>query len=103
MHGAMMMLVALGGLGCQNTVGDRATPPPPSLPAIAGPEATPFPTAATPPPYPGYFPVGDPDIVDTDEVGLIRRTFYSFFWGRDPDVKSAREVEASVFGYWSRN
>jgi hypothetical protein len=97
----MLMLVALSGLGCQNK-----TENPSDLPAVlAAPAASPAPetpaVTTTPPPYPRYFPQNypDPDAMYTTHMDSFRATLYSFIFGHDPGMPSAKEIEESVFGY----
>ncbi len=100
MHSAIVILMAVSGLGCQNPSSDATNLPTPLSPVVSS-AANPFPSNAIPPPYPGYYPVGDPDLPDTSQQGILGRTFCSFFLGRDPDVRTPSEIEASVFGYGS--
>ena len=102
MQGAIVMLMALSGLGCQNRSNDVGDAPTAST-TVVTPSVDPIPGYTTPPPYPRYFPENDSNV----EWGYrtpwdaMRATFCSFFLGRDPDVPTAREIEASVFGYGS--
>ncbi len=128
MQGAIVMLLALTGLGCQNKPVDSTdlpavlTPAPatpsPEAPAAAttaipspetqaaattaspSPETSAATTTATPPPYPRYFPETYPDIEElySTHLGSLYATFYSFVFGHDPGIPSAREIEASVLG-----
>lgn len=98
MQATVVMLLALGGLGCQNPASDL-----PPLPPVSGvpagqslgsaPYYNPVPSGcATYAGCPGYG--GDPS--DDDSFGrCLRDTFCSFFIGRSPDVPSAREIEAA--------
>ena len=115
MQAAILMLVALTGLGCQNKPIDSTDPPAVLTPAPASPsqeapaaettaspspEAPPAETTATPPPYPRYFPetYPDPEAVYGDPLGILHATLYSFVFGHDPGIPSAHEIEASVLG-----
>ncbi len=112
MQATVVMLIALGGLGCQNPISD-VSPLPPATGALAASDLPPLPPAASAPagPYERYpvpsYPApfgsmtdarwhgigGDP----SDDVSFgscLRDTFCSFFIGRSPDVPSAREIEA---------
>lgn len=154
MQGALVMLLTLSGLGCQNP---KESPPPPpgaeagiaALPAprtqagIAPPsspvspaapgnarpmspdggqaDVAPLPSIPTapplgdgtaasgptgdgatsfvpPPPYPVYSggPFSGLDVHEDNSFGgCARNTFWSFFIGRDPNVPSARDIEAA--------
>jgi len=98
MQGAMVILIALSGLGCQNRAVDAGNPPAPPSPIVSS-EVDPFPSNAIPPPYPSYYPVGDPNSADITRQGALRKTLWSFFLGRDPEVRTPREIEAEIFGY----
>ncbi len=119
MQAAILMLMALSGLGCQNKPVDStempqvlapapsATSPAPEAPVAPAPstgspapEAPTTETTATPPPYPRYFPESYPDIEDlySTHLGIMTATLYSFVFGHDPGIASAQEIEASVFG-----
>ena len=93
MQATVVMLIALGGLGCQNPGGDL----PPLPPITAGPAETSADTpayASAPAAYPVYAsnPVILGDIPEDDSLGgCLRETFCSFFIGRSPDVPSARD------------
>ena len=115
MQGAILMLVAVTGLGCQNKPIDSTDPPAVLTPAPASPspeapaaettasespEAPAAETTATPPAYPRYFPETYPDVEDiySTHLGSLYATFYSFVFGHDPGIPSAQEIEASVIG-----
>jgi hypothetical protein len=115
MHAVVVMLIALGGLGCQNP----ASTAPPALPAVEVPASQPAtpavsplsdvgPTAplgdvsttdnAPPPPYPVYSggPFANAAVPEDDSFRTcLRNTFCSFFIGKDPGVPTAREIEAA--------
>jgi hypothetical protein len=107
MQATMVMLIALGGLGCQNPVSDL----PPILPDVrqsasqpstdassVTPESPAAPASPAPMPYPGppQDPFGDPNAGDDDSFGTcVRNTFCSFFIGRDPGIPTAAEIEAA--------
>jgi hypothetical protein len=100
MQGAMVMLMALSGLGCQNKIDDSGGLPT-AISPIVSPATTPALGAVTPPPYPQYVVSGfdDTQAGDTNHWGVLRSTLYSFVIGHDPDVMTAREIEASAYGY----
>jgi hypothetical protein len=102
MHGAILMLVALTGIGCQNKPVDSTDLPPVLTPAPASTSLEAPAAAATtsPPPYPRYFGPTYPDVEEmySTHLGSLRATFYSFVFGHDPGIPSAAEIEASVFG-----
>ena len=111
----LVMMLALSGLGCQNganAVIDTLPMPGHQIDALpftssqgtAGGGSVPYANTFTPSPYPeigtrvydrysSYEP--------TDWHAEWRKTLYSFVWGRDPDVSTAREIEASVYGFQS--
>jgi hypothetical protein len=98
MQATVVMLLALGGLGCQNPASDLPPIPPiSSVPAgqsqgsasYDNPVPSGYPTHAG---WPGY----GVDPSDDDSFGsCLRETFCSFFIGRSPDVPSAREIESA--------
>ena len=106
MQATVVMLIALGGLGCQNPV-DNVPPIPPVAGQPAAPSTgsvpayEPAPSSYTPY-YGGGFDSADP--YDDESFGAcVRDTFCSFFIGRSPDVPSARQIEAAYrAGYHSR-
>jgi hypothetical protein len=121
MQATVVMLIALGGLGCRNPDSDVPPIPPvasqPAAPSSGSvPATTSLPAAASsgsvpadvpaPSAYPAYFGAfydgGDP--TDDDSFGsCLRDTFCSFFIGRSPDVPSARQIEAAYrAGYYAR-
>ena len=109
MHATVVMLITLGGLGCQNPVSDL----PPVLPDVrqsvdqpstVAPSVTP--ASPAPVAYPVYTqsPYGCADAADDESFGrCLRNTFCSFFIGRDPDVPTASQIEAAYHaGYYNR-
>ena len=87
MHGAIVMLMALSGVGCQNKIGDSGDPPA-SVSPIVSPAVNPAASSTTPPPYPqfdfgGY---GSPEPAEPTHWDVLRSTLCSFVLGRDPDV-----------------
>ena len=102
MQGAMVMLVALSGLGCENRSNDVGNAP--TAPStVVTPSVDAIPASTTPPPYPRYFPENDFNVESgyPTHWDAIRATLWSFVLGRDPDVSTPQEIEASVFGYGS--
>jgi hypothetical protein len=99
MQATVVMLIALGGLGCQNPAGDL--PPIPSVtasPAQSPPDVPAFTPAPTPYPVYATNPVITGDIPEDDSFrGCLRDTFCSFFLGRDPDVPTAHQIEAAYY------
>jgi hypothetical protein len=101
MSPALVMLVALTGLGCQNTAGNSSDLPTVLNPPAISPPPEVFSSSTSPPPYPRYVPETYPDLeaMYSDHLSSLRATLYSFVFGHDPGIPSAREIEASVFGY----
>jgi hypothetical protein len=102
MQGATVLAIALTGLGCQNKSCDLSNPPPPYR--SFGDSYTytnPYPHYTTPSYYSGYDSrsyadnAWDPYPTHWDS---LRSTLWSLVLGRDPDVATAREIEASVYG-----
>lgn len=116
MYATVVMLIAIGGLGCQNPVSEL----PPSLPEVRTPtsqpagEAAPAPMTAAesevPSPAPPSYPVYSGGPFRNDEApakdsfqSCFRKTVCSFFIGRDPDVPSARQImEAYCAGQYNQ-
>ena len=100
MHATVLMLLALGGLGCQNPVSDLPPIPPVASTPAGQSSAYVAPYGPAPSGYTTYVGGqgfhGEPS--DEDSFGrCLRDTFCSFFIGRDPDVPSAREIEADYY------
>ena len=98
---SFLMLVALSGLGCQNKTADQVDLPTVLSPAPASPSIVAAPAGTTPPPYPRYYPENLPDVEEmySNHWSSFHATLYSFVFGHDPGIPSAREIEESVFGY----
>ena len=106
MQGAIVILMALGGLGCQNKsadVGDLPTSVSPIVSPLANPlpsSANPLPISSVPPPYPSYY--FEPDAVpDTSPRGVLRNTLSSFCSKCDRDVRNRAKSRRLVFGFES--
>jgi hypothetical protein len=92
MHGTVVMLIALSSLGCdhKSCAVDQA---PPALDARYGAQGDGH--ALAPSGYPAYTP-SDSDCGSPGHSGHSwRATLCSFILGRDPDVPTAREIEAT--------
>lgn len=108
MQATLVLLIAIGGLGCQNPAPDL--PPLPSVATAAAAPSVGDPSAVestfAPTPYPVYArnPVLFGDIPEDDSLGgCLRDTFCSVFLGRSPGVPSARQIEAAYCaGYYGR-
>jgi len=102
MQGAMVLLMALSGLGCQNR-SDGLADAPKAPSAVVAPSVDALPGYTTPPPYPSYYPEIDANVESGYRTpwNAMRATFCSFFLGKDPDAPTAREIEASVYGFGS--
>ena len=111
MHVSMTMILAIAGLGCENRAigaGETASVmvqpiDSPALPTyqqgsypMPG-DTTPFPST----PYPDIpsqlYPRPDESHY-VDWHAEIRSTLWSFVLGRDRDIVTVREIEASVYG-----
>ena len=80
MQSAMVLLMALSGLGCQNRADDVAgAPMAPS--AVVAPAVDALPGYTTPPPYPRYHPETDlyAEAGYATRGDAMRATFCSFF------------------------
>jgi hypothetical protein len=100
MQAALVITVALAGLGCQNKPSDLSDVPP-VYDAIESVESVPYPRYATPSSYSGYYPrTCENDVSDVYPThwDALHATLVSFVLGRDPGVTTAAEIEASVFG-----
>jgi hypothetical protein len=100
MQAAIVVAIALTGLGCQNKE-DESNDIPPVFSSINDTEATPYPQYTSASSYSGFYPRNFSD--DVSDVypthwDAMRATFCSFFLGRDPDVITTAEIEASVYG-----
>jgi hypothetical protein len=99
MQGAIVMLLALSGLGCQNK-GCNVSPTAQTMGyASARAVANGCPSPVGPSVGPAWNVSHDSG---DDSSGyscrdVLRSTLWSFVIGRDPDVRSAREIEASVY------
>jgi hypothetical protein len=100
MQGAIVMAIALAGLGCQNKSCDDGGAPL-SYMSIDGAATNPYPTF-TPPSAPSglYKRIYNDDISDVYPThwDAIRSTIWSFVLGHDPGMVSAREIEVAVYG-----
>jgi len=100
MQATVVMLIALGGLGCQNPVSDRPPALPDAGPSLASPSNAVSTVSPAPSPYPVYTGArfDDSDESDDESFGsCVRNTFCSFFIGRDPGVPTARQIEAAYY------
>jgi len=108
----LVMMLALSGLGCQNgSVVVIDTPPLPGHQIDAQPFTSSQRTGDATTTYSGPFASSPYPEIGTrvydryssaepiDWHTGLRYTLYSFVWGRDPDISTAREIEASVYGY----
>ena len=98
MQGAIVMLMALSGLGCQNL----------GSPVVASPQTTcsssaqfPANVSTGPVAAPGYPACYGSHDTGYDSLGYSARsawraTLWSFVLGHDPDVPTVREIEASL-------
>jgi hypothetical protein len=99
MHAAMVMVVALAGLGGDNNcsnLGDGGT----AYLVVDSPYMNPYPTFTTPSSYSGYYPRPGSDQFSDDagQPGVLHSTLWSYFLGHDRGIATAAEIEASVYG-----
>jgi hypothetical protein len=100
MQATVVMLIALGGLGCANQAGDLPPIPPVAASSAGQPSSDVSPPFAAPPSYPVYSggPFANAGVPDEDSFRqCVRNTFCSFFLGRDPGVPTARQIEAAYY------
>jgi hypothetical protein len=99
MQATVVMLIGLSGLGCQNLASDLL-PIPAATAATADSSANLTATSPAPTAYPTYAvsPPISSDIADGESFRhCLRNTIHSFFIGRDPDVPTARQIEAAYY------
>jgi len=105
MQGAIVMVIAFSGLGCHNKCSDMSDAPS-VYRSTGGADTNLYRSYTTPSSYPGYdsrsYTVCDSSAY-TSHWGGVRATLYSFVFGHDPDVATAREIEESVFGSHTGN
>jgi hypothetical protein len=99
MSGSIVMAIALAGLGGHNQPEGLAEPLL-SETEIASPYTNPYPQYTVPSSYSGYYSrVGSYELPEyTSHWGTVRSTLWSLILGRDPDVPTVAEIEASVYG-----
>ena len=111
----LVMMLALSGLGCQNGASAVIdTPPLPGHQIDAQPFTSSQGTAGGGPcripalslrrhiqKSAHVFMTATLRSEPTDWHTGLRYTLYSFVWGHDPNVSTAREIEASVYGFQS--
>ena len=101
MSHTFVLLVAMSGLGCQNKPVEPGDLPPVISPAPASPAPEASSASTNLPPYPRYFPDGFPDVEAqySTPLGRWSSTFWSLILGRDLNVPTQRQIEASVYGH----
>jgi hypothetical protein len=100
MYGAIMMAIAIGGLGSHNKSLD-VTEAPSTYAPIGSAYANPYAIYTTPSSYSGYDSMGYRSYKleeYTSHRGAVRSTLWSLVLGHDPDVPTAREIEETVYG-----
>jgi hypothetical protein len=96
MQGTIVMLIALSGLGCQNKPCGAVPVPLTSYGSGDWSAANGYPNAGAHPGYPAYVARRDSGCDGSGYPGgALRSTLWSFVLGRDPDVPTAREIEAT--------
>jgi hypothetical protein len=104
MHGTVVLLMTLSGLGSHNKGCNVFQAPPTPIVSSGQCVANLSTYPAVAPAYP-IGPASTPGGCDTSGYsgGGLRSTLFSFVLGRDPDVPTARDIEASVYaGYHGR-
>ena len=98
MQVSVVMLMAISGLGCQNK-GCDASPTPQTCYTSSQCATNAYPGSFAPSGYPAYAPgsYGVATPLDYTAHGAVRSTLWSFVLGRDPDVASVREIEATFY------
>jgi hypothetical protein len=94
MHGIVVTLIALSGLGCDHKSCAVAHSPP-ALDVRCGAHEDGH--AFAPTGYPAYAPSGYNCESPGHSGHSLRSTLCSFVLGRDPDVPTAREIEATFY------
>jgi hypothetical protein len=106
MHGCIVMVIALAGLGGHNPPENLSQTLPAASP-LPAPDTSPLPQYAAPTSYSEYYAKasaypsragGYESPEYTTHWGAIRSTLWSLILGRDPDVPTPAEIEASVYG-----
>ncbi len=98
MQVSVVMVMALSGLGCQNK-GCDTSPAPQIYQASSQCASNVYPGSFAPSGHPAYSP-GSCGVDHTSDYtfrGAVRSTLWSFIIGRDPDVASVREIEATFY------
>jgi hypothetical protein len=99
MHSAMVIAVLLASLGSDNNR-DGTPDLPPVYDAEAVLSTNSYPVYTEPASHSGYYtPPASFAPEPTSRWDMLRSTFCSFFLGRDADVATPSEIEASVYGY----
>jgi len=98
MQVSVVMVMALSGLGCQN----KDCAPSPSPQTYYGSSLCAehvYPGSAAPSGHPAYAPSshGRDPASDYTFHSSVRSTLWSFVLGRDPDVATVREIEATFY------
>ena len=99
MQPSMVIAVLLASLGGDNKR-DETLDLPPVYPAEAGAATNAYPLYSEPSSFSGYYtPPARFGPERASAWDVARSTFCSYFLGRDPDVATPSEIEASVYGY----
>jgi hypothetical protein len=98
MQMSVVMVMALSGLGCQNK-GCDVSPTPQTCYTSSPCALNAYPGSFAPSGYPVYAPsrYGRDNASDYTFHSSVRSTLWSFVLGRDPDVASASEIEATFY------
>jgi hypothetical protein len=100
MQGAIVMAIAVCGLGCQNKTSDVGDVTPVYRP-IDSMNANPYPESSSPSSTSYYYQRSYNDYalnVYPTRWDAVRATICSFVLGHDPGVPTARDILASVYG-----
>ena len=100
MQGAIVMVLALSGLGCHNKCCETCDAPAVSS-CIVGTPTSQSANYADPASYYSRNYGGYDAPAATSHAETFRKTLYSFVFGHDPDVPTMREIDESVYGIGS--
>jgi hypothetical protein len=99
MNGSLVLAIALAGFGGQNPPAAEVEPLPLVSP-ITSPYTNPYPEYTSPSSYSGYYarPNTNVDPLYASHGEALHALIYSMFVGRDPNIPTTAQIEASVYG-----